>query len=129
MALLAIARERGMREMGRQWARAMVHPSRLASPLFEEILDMIERQTPAMFEAQITALLGRPDGRPALAGLRCPTLIGCGRQDAWSPLARHEQMHGLLPGSRLAVIEDSGHMSTMEQPDVVSKVLIEWMKT
>ena len=35
----------------------------------------------------------------------------------------------LAPASRLVVIEDSGHMSTMERPEVVSEVLVEWMKT
>lgn len=128
MALLDLARQRGMREMGRQWARGMVHPSRLDSPLFEEILDMIERKTPAVFEAQIRALLGRPDARDVLSTMRCPTWLMCGRQDAWSPLARHQQMQALLPRSRLVVIEDSGHMSTMEQPAAVSTALVEWMR-
>ncbi|HET9642258.1 MAG TPA: alpha/beta hydrolase [Burkholderiaceae bacterium] len=127
MALLQLARERGMREMGRQWARGMVHPSRLDMPLFDEILAMIERKTPQIFEAQIKALLARPDARGVLASLRCPTLLACGRQDAWSPLSRHEEMHALLPGSRLAVIENSGHMTTMEQPAAVSRALVEWM--
>ena len=127
MALLHLAQEHGMRRMGRDWARGMVHPARLGSPLFDDILDMIERRTPAIFEAQITALLARPDARGVLAALRCPTLLACGRQDAWSPLARHEEMQALCPGSRLAVIEDSGHMSTMEQPAAVSGMLLEWM--
>lgn len=127
-ALLRLAREAGMRAMGREWARGMVHPSRLDTPLFDEVLDMIERQTPATFEAQITALLGRPDARGVLRGLACPTLIACGRQDAWSPLSRHEEMHALVPGSRLAVFEDSGHMSTMEQPEAVSAALGEWVR-
>ena len=127
LALLHLAREQGMRAMGREWARGMVHPSRLDTPLFEEILDMIERQTPAVFEAQITALLARPDARGVLAGLRCATLLACGRQDAWSPLARHEEMQALCPGSRLSVIEDSGHMSTIEQPAAVSRLLVDWM--
>ncbi len=127
MALLQLAREKGMREMGRVWARGMVHPSRLDSPLFEQILDMIERQTPAIFEAQIKALLGRPDAREVLRSLRCRTLLACGREDAWSPLSRHEQMHAMVPGSRLVVIEDSGHMSTMEQPHAVSQALAEWL--
>jgi len=128
MALLQLARERGMREMGRQWARGMVHPSRLESPLFEEILDMIERSTPAVFEAQIGALLGRPDAREVLASLRCPTLLMCGRQDGWSPLERHERMQAMLPGSNLVAIEDCGHMSTMEQPQAVSRALAEWLQ-
>lgn len=127
LALLQMARQQGMRRMGEAWAKGMVHPARLGSALFERILDMIERQTPAIFEAQITALLGRPDARGVLAGLRCPTLLACGRQDGWSPLSRHEQMQALCPVSRLTVIEDSGHMTTMEQPAAVSAALQAWL--
>lgn len=126
-ALLQIARQQGMRKMGAQWARGMVHEDVLDTPLFEEILDMIGRATPEVFAAQIRALLNRPDAGAVLAGLRCPTLLVCGRQDAWSPLARHERMHALCPGSQLTVIEHSGHMSTMEQPAAVSRALVEWM--
>jgi pimeloyl-ACP methyl ester carboxylesterase len=127
MALLETARSEGMRAMGRQWARGMVHASRLGSPLFEQVLDMIERKTPDIFAAQIAALLARPDAREVLRGVRCDTLLLCGRDDAWSPLARHEQMHTMLPAARLAVIDDCGHMSTMEQPEAVSAVLAQWL--
>ena len=127
MALLQLAREQGMRAMGRQWARGMVHPDRLVTPMFEQLLDIIERKTPEIFAAQIQALLNRPDARPVLAGTRCPTLLLCGRQDAWSPVERHEQMQGLLPSARLAVIEDAGHMVTMEQPQAVSAALGDWL--
>ena len=126
-ALLDIARRDGMRAMGRLWARGMVHPDRLDSPLFDAILGMIERRTPEIFEAQINALLNRPDARGVLAALRCRTLLMCGRDDAWSPLDRHEQMHALLPASKLVVIEHSGHMTTMEQPQAVSEALLEWL--
>ncbi|KGG83642.1 alpha/beta hydrolase [Comamonas thiooxydans] len=127
MALLHKAREHGMREMGGQWARGMVHPGRLDTPLFEEVLDMVARFTPAIFAAQIDALLGRPDATTVLQALNCPTLLVCGRQDLWSPLSRHERMQELCPGAELVVIEDSGHMSTMEQPEQVSKALAHWM--
>ncbi|MEJ8814071.1 alpha/beta hydrolase [Variovorax ureilyticus] len=127
MALLRIAREHGMRSMGAQWARGMVHEDRIDTPVFAEILDMIERRTPDIFAAQIHALLNRPDAAPVLGTLRCPTMFLCGRQDAWSPLARHERMHEMCPGSQLVAIEHSGHMSTMEQPEAVSRALLEWM--
>ena len=126
LALLDIARNQGMRAMGRQWARGMVHPDRLDTPLFAQILDMIERKTPEIFAAQINALLNRPDARGVFAGLKCPTLLMCGRDDAWSPLSRHEQMQAVLPGAELAVIEHSGHMSTMEQPETVTAALLHW---
>ena len=48
LALLAQAQTEGMRAMGQAWARGMVHPSRLGTPLFERILDMIERSSPAV---------------------------------------------------------------------------------
>ena len=126
-ALLDKALENGMREMGGQWARGMVHPGRLDTPLFDEVLDMVARFTPSIFAAQIDALLGRPDATAVLQALNCPTLLVCGRQDLWSPLSRHERMQQLCPGAELVVIEDSGHMSTMEQPEQVSKALADWM--
>lgn len=126
-ALVALARTQGMRALGLQWAPGMVLPAHREAPVFERILAMIERKTPEVFAAQVHALLGRPDARAVFASIRCPVLIGCGRQDAWSPLARHEQMQRLLPGSRLVVIEDSGHMSPMEQPAAVAQALVEWM--
>jgi pimeloyl-ACP methyl ester carboxylesterase len=126
--LLRIARERGMRAMGKQWARGMVHPARLDGPLFEQILDMIDDSTPDMFEAQIHALLARPDARDVLRAITCKTLLLCGRQDAWSPLSRHEQMQDLLPHAHLAVIDDAGHFAMMEQPDAVSRALEQWMR-
>lgn len=128
MALLAVAEQQGMREMGRQWARGMVHPSRVDTPLFERILDMIERKTPAIFAAQLHALLDRPDARPLLAQIRCPTLFLCGRQDTWSPPERHAQMQARVPHGRLVVVEDAGHMTTMEQPEAVSRALGEWLR-
>jgi pimeloyl-ACP methyl ester carboxylesterase len=88
--LLALARREGMRAMGRQWARGMVHSDRLGTTVFDEILDMIDRSSPDTFAAQIQALLDRPDATDLLPRIACPTLLLCGRDDGWSPLARHE---------------------------------------
>ncbi len=126
--LLGIASSRGMRAMGREWVQGMVHPERLADePLIEAILAMIERRTPAVFAAQVRALLDRPSAESVLSSIRCPTLVVCGRQDSWSPLARHEAMARIVPGARLEVIEDSGHMVTLEQPEQVSAALAGWL--
>ena len=71
--------------MAREWAVGMVHPSRHGTPLFEAIVAMLARKTPEHYAAQIEALLNRPDAEPLLATIRCPTLLLCGRDDAWSP--------------------------------------------
>jgi pimeloyl-ACP methyl ester carboxylesterase len=128
LALLKLAEHRGMRAMGEQWVQGMVHPDRLSDrALIEDILRMIARKTPAQFAGQIQALLERPDGEPVLKTIRCPTLVLCGREDSWSPLARHQQMAKLIPGSRLIAIETCGHMSTMERPEAVTEALRGWL--
>lgn len=127
MTLLALARREGMREMGRQWALGMVHPSRWTSAVFEDILRMVERFTPEQFEAQIRALLNRPEATPLLPEIKVPTLLVCGREDTWSPLSRHQQMQRCIAGARLEIINDCGHMSTMEQPLAVSQAMARWL--
>ena len=127
-ALLELARTEGMRAMGAAWVKNMVHPDRLSDrPLLDSILTMIERKTPDIFAAQIKALLERPDAGPLLEEIQPPTLILCGRQDAWSGLPRHQEMAQRIPDSRLAVIEDCGHTSPMERPEAVTAALHDWV--
>ena len=127
MALLERARSEGMRAMGRQWASGMVHPARLHTPLFESVLDMVERSSVAQFAAQINALLNRADAAPLLPAITCPTLVLTGREDAWSPPAQHAAMAQAIDGAALCIVEQCGHMSTMEQPEAVSAAMSNWL--
>lgn len=128
MRLLRMALTQGMRAMGTQWLQGMVHPDRRQdSQLCDTILDMIANKAPDLFARQIRALIQRPDGTEVLTRIHCPTTFICGRQDGWSPLARHYEMAQLVPGSRVEPIEDSGHMSTLEQPDALTAALQRWL--
>ncbi|HYR00794.1 MAG TPA: alpha/beta hydrolase [Casimicrobiaceae bacterium] len=127
-ALLAIARERGVRAMAREWARPMVHPARRDDEaLVGPILDMFARHSTDDFAAQIDALLARPDATAVLRSLACPTLVLCGRQDGWAPPSQHEEMAALIPGATLAVIEGCGHMAPMERPHEVAEAMLAWL--
>ncbi len=126
--LVALAYAQGMRSMGQEWLRGMLPEKRWHdAALTGSILAMVERKTPQIHEAQIRALLARPDATAVLPAIPCPTLLLCGREDQWSPLARHEQMAALIPGARLAVIEDAGHMTTMERPASVSAAMRDFL--
>jgi len=128
ISLVAFARADGMRVMGPEWMRPMVHPARLAdAPLVEAILAMVERRTPEQFAAQIRALLARTDLTELLRSVRVPTLVACGREDAWSPVAQHEAIAALGPGSRLAIFDGCGHMAPMERPVAVAEALATWL--
>ena len=128
LRLLDIARRDGMLAMARDWARGMVHPSRLTdAALMDAIHQMLARAPVEMFEAQIKALLGRADRTALLARIAVPTLVLCGHDDAWSPLARHADIAQRIAGSTLVDIPDCGHMCTMERPAPVSDALANWL--
>lgn len=76
---------------------------------------------------QQQAMLGRPDSRADLRGVRVPTLIACGREDMVTPLAEHERMRDCVAGARLEVFEQCGHLSTIEQPERVTSLLAHWL--
>ena len=129
MALLDMARQKGVRAMGKEWVKGMVHPGRLNdAPLIEAILAMFERKTADRFARQQNALLTRPDASPALRALRVPTLLLCGRQDSWASVAQHTAMQVLAPHAQLRVIEDAGHMVLMERPEATVQVLRQFLE-
>ena len=99
----------------------MLHPDR--AELLAPLTEMVKRSTPGIFENQQRALLDRPDARTILSAIRCPTLVLCGREDAWSPVTQHEEIAASIPGSKLVVIEECGHMSPVEQPAAVTDAL------
>jgi pimeloyl-ACP methyl ester carboxylesterase len=104
----------------------LVHPSRLADPaLMPTLRAMALDLGREAYVRQQHAIIGRADSRPTLATIRCPTLVLCGRDDALTPLALHEEMHAGIAGSRLVVLETCGHMSPLERPDDVTRALRE----
>jgi len=127
--LLQIAERDGMLAMASEWSRGMVWKPRLADQvLMNAINAMIARATPAQFAAQIRALLNRPDRTDLPQSIRVPTLVLCGSDDSWSPLARHEDMAKLISGSQLVAVPECGHMSTMERPEAVTAALGNWLR-
>jgi pimeloyl-ACP methyl ester carboxylesterase len=105
-----------------------IHPDRLADG---NLVDAVKKMALDVgrdgFIRQQTAIIGRPDSRRDLGGIECPTLVLVGGQDALTPVARHEEIQAAIPGAELRVIEDCGHLSTMERPDEVNQAMREWL--
>jgi pimeloyl-ACP methyl ester carboxylesterase len=116
-----------MTAMASQWAQGMIWKPRLTdAALVGAVVDMMARSHAEIFAAQIRALLGRPDASALLPGIRCPTLVLCGQEDSWAPAARHAEMAARIPGARLILVPECGHMSTMERPEAVTRALLDW---
>ncbi len=79
------------------------------------------------FGNQQRAIMGRVDSRPGLAAIGCPTLVIVGDGDVLTPPERAEEIVNGIPGARLSVIRDSGHLSTLEQPAAVARSMAEFL--
>ena len=129
MALLAIAREQGVRAMASEWARGMVAPQRLGdAALIEDILAMFARKSADIFERQLRALIQRPDATAVLERVQVPTLVLCGELDAWSPPAQHQAIADCIPARpAIVAVPGGGHMVMQEQPEAVLQAMRQWL--
>jgi pimeloyl-ACP methyl ester carboxylesterase len=106
----------------------LLHSARLDDKVLTDIvMGMAERVGPTAFMRQQRAIIGRPDSRPDLPRVACPTLVLCGRQDALTPLEAHEEIARAIPGARLVIVEECGHISPLERPEAVTLALREWL--
>jgi pimeloyl-ACP methyl ester carboxylesterase len=81
------------------------------------------------FIRQQRAIMSRPDSRPMLSGIKCPTLVLVGDADQATPPELSKEIAGGIAGSKLVVVKDCGHLSTIEQPDAVNSAMIDWLQS
>jgi pimeloyl-ACP methyl ester carboxylesterase len=80
------------------------------------------------FQRQERAIIGRIDSRPHLANIRCKTLVLAARKDQLIPVELLEELARGIPKSTLAILENSGHMASLEQPEEVAQLLEAWLE-
>ena len=91
--------------------------------LLNTILDMALDLGPDVFRDQSIALHDRIDSLETLASIAAPTSVICGAEDALCPVSYHEYMATRISDAHLVVLDDCGHMASMEQPDAVTAEL------
>lgn len=127
-ALREIGRAQGMAALVDAWLPPMVAPARRDDAAFMVPLRAmcIDAGLPR-FEAQIHALLNRPEVESLLPRLTCPVLVATGSEDQWSPPDQHAAIAALIPDARLVVVEGSGHMLPREAPDALNAAITDWL--
>lgn len=107
-----------------------VHRSRHNDAALKRLLRAMAEETGVeAFLRQQSAIIGRPDSRPDLGAIRCPTMVLVGDGDEATPPELAREIAGAIGGARLVVIADCGHLSTLEQPQSVTAALVEWMQS
>jgi pimeloyl-ACP methyl ester carboxylesterase len=127
-ALLELSRQGSFKGVTPRLLPQLIHPDRLQDrALTSVVMGMAERVGQEAFVRQQTAIIQRSDSLPSLGRISCPTLVLCGRQDVLTPLDRAQELAEGIAGARLRVIEDCGHLSTLERPDAVNQALRDWL--
>ena len=106
-----------------------VHPSRRDhADLRQLVHDMGDDIGVDAFIRQQTAVIGRPDSRPTLAAISCPTLVLTGDQDNTIPNSLSVEMADGILGAKLTILANCGHLPQPEQPQATVDALVEWLR-
>ena len=103
-------------------------PGPYRGEILKLVMDMADSLGPETFVRQSRALQRRRDQQATLRKCKVPTLILCGAHDALCPIKRHTFMAELIQGAELLVLDDAGHLPTLEMPDDTTAALRRWMQ-
>jgi pimeloyl-ACP methyl ester carboxylesterase len=127
--MIARIRAGGFRDGIEAMIPSFLHPSRRDdAELRKLVYEMADDVGPDAFVRQLTAVMGRADSRPTLATIRCPTLVLSGDEDHTIPNTLSVEIADGIPGAKLTIIPQCGHLSQIERPQAVTDALVEWMR-
>jgi pimeloyl-ACP methyl ester carboxylesterase len=128
--LIKLTREKGFNKVPHLLYPGFVHKDREEDEALKAtVVEMAKDTGPEAFVRQMKAIIGRVDMRPYLGAIQCPTLVLVGEGDTLTPPDLAREIHQHIPGSRLAVVLGSGHLSTLETPEAVTAELKRWMES
>lgn len=128
--LIELAKTGRFAEIAERLFPVFVHRDRYGdAALKAAILRMAEATGPAAFLREMHAIMHRTDARPVLPTISCPTLVLVGDSDQLTPPALAQEIAAGIRGSRLVVVPECGHVTTLERPQAVNKALTEWMES
>lgn len=127
-ALIALAESGRFSQVPDLLLPLFVHRNRHGDAALRQIMHVMAEETgPEAFVRQQRAIMARPDCRPLLASISCPTLVLVGDGDELIAPALSQELAIGIAGARLVIVPDCGHLSTLEQPQAVNKALTEWL--
>jgi len=106
-----------------------VHPSRHGDAGLRQIVnDMGEDVGPEAYIRQQIAVISRPDSRQTLAWIKCPTLVLTCDTDNTVPNTLSDEIANGIPGAKLVILPNCGHLPQLEQPQATADALVEWVR-
>jgi 3-oxoadipate enol-lactonase len=123
------ARKEGARSIAAELVPKLLAPAtREHRPdVVREVTELIERQPVSGIVGALRALRERPDSTPLLGQIRIPVLVVAGEADQITPAVGMQEMARSIPSVQFVLIPDAGHLTPLEQPDVVTAALRDFL--
>jgi pimeloyl-ACP methyl ester carboxylesterase len=83
---------------------------------------------PEAFVHQVEAIMTRADARPLLPSIKCPTLVLTSDTDNTVPNTFSTELADGIPGAKLVVIPDCGHLPQLEKPEAMTAAMLDWLR-
>jgi pimeloyl-ACP methyl ester carboxylesterase len=130
LAMAKMAQEKGAGAVADVMLPKLLSPDALRTrpELVRQIRARIERTQPTGIAGAQMAMAARTDSMPLLSQIACPTLIVMGELDGPTPPSEGQLMAGKIPGARLTIIPQAGHLSNLEQPEAFTAALAEFLR-
>jgi 3-oxoadipate enol-lactonase len=124
---IAVAQKDGMAALLESTMQRWFPPETLkANPPHMDIIRKMILATPVNGFVGCSAALGNHDFRPLMPKVTNPVLWMCGEKDGHNAAAM-KVMQDELPGSQYVVLPGAGHISNMDQPEMFTRNLREFL--
>lgn len=129
-AMIALAQQEGVGVVAeRLLPRVLGRTTQLTQPhLVEQVREMMSRAPVDGVVGALRAMKGRADSTSLLPLIDVPTLVVVGQEDELTPPAIAKAMTDAIPSAAMTVIAGAGHLSPLEAPTAVSRVLAEFLE-
>ena len=123
-ATIDMAQSDRFRGVTRHLLKSFLSPAAMENEtLVARVIAMTEEVGRENFVLQQRAILGRRDQSDTLGALTVPALVLGGALDTLTPPQASRDMAELIPDAELVIMEEIGHLSTIEAPDEVTDIL------
>ncbi len=95
-------------------------PERI-SDVYHSFLERAQMESPIGVKGCLLAMAARTDTTHVLKNIQVPTLLLVGENDNITPPAVMQQMREQIQGAEMITVPQAGHMSPVENPEVVSQ--------
>lgn len=95
--------------------------------VYRQILQKSSGFSPAGIKGCLLAMAGRTDTTEFLSGIKIPVLLICGEKDKLTPPHVMEEMSRIIPDSEFHIIPGIGHITPLENPGLVNKIIKDFL--